>query len=25
MKIHLARPEMVDLVALSRSLWGVEG
>jgi hypothetical protein len=24
MKIHLARPEVVDLVALSRSLWGVE-
>lgn len=25
MKIHLARPETVDLVALSRSLWRVEG
>ena len=25
MKIHLARPEVVDLVALSRRLWGVEG
>jgi hypothetical protein len=25
MKIHLARPEAVDLVALSRSLWRVEG
>lgn len=25
MKIHLARPEAVDLLALSRSLWRVEG
>lgn len=25
MKIHLARPEAVDLLALSRSLWRAEG
>jgi hypothetical protein len=25
MKIHLARPEAVDLLALSRSLWSAEG
>jgi hypothetical protein len=25
MKIHLARPEAVDLLALSRSLWRVDG